>query len=186
MAKSKPTPEVQAKMKEVIAQWNVGWKEYYKKHRLKALFDYPKAALDFLDQFEITGSYPIYGFLLYGKVGDQKCIIKCDYYDAGWVMSFSGTKNLKPVKEVLGLSDEQMKKFDDLFSGYNFEGVINALKIAERQDVVNAARDKSKGLTIVDFVKKGSSFHAVLSDGSSYPCGDFLGFRGNLKSVFSK
>lgn len=185
MAKPKPTPEVEAKMKEVIKEWNTGWREYYKKQRIKALFDFPKEALDFLDQFEVTGSYPIYGLLLYGKVGEHKCILKCDHYESGWVLSFNGTKNLKPVEEVLHLSEAQLKKFDTFFNGYNFEGVINALKIAERKEVVDAARDKFKGLTIVDFIKKGSSFHAVLSDGSSYPCGDFLGFRGNLKSVFS-
>jgi hypothetical protein len=124
--------------------------------------------------------------MLYGKVGDRKCVLKNDHYDYGWMLSYNGTKDFKPVDELLNLTDEQMEKFTNFFDTYDFTGIINAMKIAERKHVVDDRRERFVGKKIVDIIKKGSSFVVVLDDGSQFPCGDFLGFRGNIGSAFRK
>jgi hypothetical protein len=107
-------------------------------------------------------------------------ILKLDYYEAGWQISFSGNKGLTDLQKELHMTDSQMNNFEKFMEDYDFNGVINAIKIAERKDVVDERKDMYVGCKIVDFVKKGSSIHVVLDNGESFPYGDFLQFRGHL------
>lgn len=185
MAK-KLTPEVEKRVKEVLKEWNKGWREYYRKGRLGLLFDLPHEAAAFLDEFEVTGSYPIYGIMLYGRCGDQKVTLKLDYNEVGWMIKPAGEKTFQLVQDAWGMDDKQTENFETFMEEYEFTQVFNAIKIAERKDIVDDRRNRYVGTKVVDIIKKGSSFHVVLDNGESFPYGDFLQFRGHLKSVTRK
>lgn len=132
----------------------------------------------------MTGSYPIYGILLYGKIKDKPCILKLDQTEGYWQVGFNGNKSLQPIRDVFKLTQEQEEKFEEFLDHFDFNIVLNALKIAERKEVVDDRRSKYTGSSIANFVMKGESIRVVLDNGESFPYSDFLGFKGHLKSVF--
>jgi hypothetical protein len=180
---SKTPEDVKLRMQEVIADFNQNWRSFYQEHRIKLIFELSNEANEFLTQFEVTGSYPIYGTLLYGKIKDKPCILKLDHNEGYWQVGYNGNKSLQPIRDAFVLSKGQEEKFEAFLDHFDFNIVINALKIAERKDVVDDRRSKYKGRTITDFVMKGDSVRVVLDNGESFAYSDFLGFKGHLKSV---